>query len=193
MLDRLPRIKIRSTVSGGRISKSAISSWKGQESAAIMSTGNIHPCRPLSEKPGKGNEVFDTEFFRAEVEDLGGQEFRQLHVVPSFPPGHCRGERFKGIPESLPPLVETGLHYGPEQFLIASESRASVALQPYHGGFHFRWRVEGPFAYSEQVFDVVPGLQKDGQYAIGLRPGFSAMRSATSFCIMQTTCGILSL
>ena len=125
----------------------------------------------LLKAEGEGDEVLDAELFGAEVEDGVAEEVGELRVGPAFALGFGAGEGLKGITHHLAALAEGGLDDGLEKSFIAAEGGAAVAAQADDGGLDFRGRVEGTGADGEQVFDVIPGLQEDGEDAVGLGAG----------------------
>lgn len=125
----------------------------------------------MSELQGKGNEVFHSEPFRPEVKDRVGGEFRRLLWSPSFLCSLGVDQGLEGVAHGLAPLVEGCLYHCLEHGFITSEAGASVAYQTDYRRLDLRRRVECPFAYRKQIFYVVPCLEQDRKYTVGLCAG----------------------
>ena len=120
---------------------------------------------------GEGDEVLDAELLRTKVEDRVAQECRELVFGPFFLLGLGAGQGLEGVAHHLAALAESRLDDGLEEGLVAAEGLAAVPAQPDDGGLDLGRRGEAAGSDGEQVFDVVPGLQQDGQDAVGFGAG----------------------
>ena len=125
----------------------------------------------MSEFPSKGDEVLDPESFRPQGEYWIRDKGFCLFCRPSLSCRLVQYERPEGVAHCLASLVEGCLDHGLEERLVASESLAGVAGEPYDGGLHFRWRIECPLSHREKVLYVIPRLEQYRKDAVGLCPG----------------------
>ena len=70
--------------------------------------------------------------------------------------------------QHLAPLVEHCFHHSLEQCFVAVEVGGGIACHADNGTLHLGRRIEHVFIYGEQVFHIIPRLNKHTQYAIGL-------------------------
>ena len=77
----------------------------------------------------------------------------------------------QGVAQGFPPLVESGFYDAFEKCFVAAEVGDVVACHADDGAFHLGWRVEHVFMHGEEVFHVVPSLDKHAEDAICLAAG----------------------
>ena len=82
------------------------------------------------------------------------------------------GKGLQGIAHHLAALPEGRFHNGLEEGFVAAQFRAGVAREANDGAFHLGRRGKTARPHGKEVLDVVPGLQKDAQDAVGLAAGF---------------------
>ena len=74
----------------------------------------------------------------------------------------------QGIPQCFPAMIESRLDHPVKKLYITAKICPPVAFQADDGGLHPGGRVEDLGWYPEQVFNIIPGLQKYRKNAIGL-------------------------
>ena len=89
-------------------------------------------------------------------------------------PGQRSGlldKRLQRVAQGLAPLAEGGLDDRAEQLLVAAQRGAGIPGQADNRGLDLRRGIESPGTHSEEIFNVVPGLEEYGQDAVGLCAG----------------------